>query len=583
MMWWWLPASLFRRPVYLLLACLLGLGIAAPAALALLAPRDELVRTVARVGLGLLERDPTLHALIDDMEPARRDALPTRLEAEARRVLPALAALGLAAAVAAAATILLLGRFLESRLVERPERAIGRAVTAAPRSGRTGPCVAAMVGFAVHLPFLRTSLNIDEALAALVASSGWWAWADTTLGWSNHIGGMLLVRISTALFGVSEWSVRLPAALASAAGLGVTYAWVRGSHGRVAAVLATGLIAGLPLWAEQTALCRGYGLAFLAGAIGLQSLWRVADGRATGSEGRVIGALFLAHLAGFLAHFFFLFFSLASLLVLGLRARASDAVAAAAMVWVGLALVPGILLCAPGLPATLYQSGLTQDPGLGAARLGWFLHDFGFRLGGTFDGVAVTLLAAAVLVGAAMVPPVERLRIALVLAVAIGLPLLLRSVYFYPRYLMHLLPLLWLGAVPVAWVLERLLPRSVAAGTAIALGIGLWALPHPWSMGSVVDLRKTAQILTEAAARGRTVVAESTLRGMLFYGTGDRVRYHSLAAIPPDAEVIARSYAPGDLQPPPPGFREMARAPGSDVVVVIYEAISDSDRASGAP
>lgn len=575
-LWIRLPAWLSRPRVHLTIGLLVGVTVAAPAALVLLAPRDPLVGALANVGMVLIDREPTLHQLLEGMDPARRAALPARLEAQVARLLPALGALGLAGAVASSMVLMLLGRFLKRRLGE-PAMPDATGAGAVPSAAKwIGPLAAVVGGMIAHAPFLRLSLNFDEAWAALYTSSSWWAWADTTLGWQNHVGGMLLVRISTALFGVSELSVRLPAVLASAIGLGVTYAWVRRGHGEVAAILSAGLIAALPLWAEQTALCRGYGLAFLAGAVGFSALWKLLDGSPSGKEGRVVAELFAAHLIGFLAHFFFLFFSVATVLALGLRAgRRRDPVAASALVWVVLALVPGLLLYAPGLPATLYQTGHVPREGLGAAQLRWFADEFGFRLLGISGAFAIGGLLAAATGGVLLLPRAERRRVALVVGVSVILPIFLRPVFLYPRFFIHIVPLLWLTALPVAVLLERLRPRFLVAPVAVALAAGLWALPTPWRTEPVVDLREAALLLSRATVHGESAVADSGLRGMMFYLTGDRVRYVNLdRGIPSNAQVIARGYLTERVPSSPPSYQEIARLPGREVVVVMYKVPS---------
>jgi hypothetical protein len=70
-------------------------------------------------------------------------------------------------------------------------------------------------------------------------------------------------------------------------------------------------------------------------------------------------------------------------------------------------------------------------------------------------------------------------------------------------------------------------------------------------------------------------VADSGLRGMMFYLTGDRVRYVNLdRGIPSNAQVIARGYLTERVPSSPPSYQEIARLPGREVVVVMYKVPS---------
>ncbi len=151
------------------------------------------------------------------------------------------------------------------------------------------------------------------------------------------------------------------------------------------------------------------------------------------------------------------------------------------------------------------------------------------------------------------------------------LPILLRPVFLYPRFFIHIISLLWLASLPVSVLLERLRPRLLAASVAVALVAGLWALPTPWRTEPVVNLREAASLLSRATARGERAAADSGLRGIMFYLTGNRVRYINLErGVPPGTQVIARGYLTERIPLLPPGFQEIARLPGREVVVVMY-------------
>ena len=55
--------------------------------------------------------------------------------------------------------------------------------------------------------------RFDEDFAGVYASSSWFAWANNLAGYQNHVAALFTIRISTALFGLSELSVRAPAVI----------------------------------------------------------------------------------------------------------------------------------------------------------------------------------------------------------------------------------------------------------------------------------------------------------------------------------------------------------------------------------
>ena len=175
----------------------------------------------------------------------------------------------------------------------------------------TGEAIVFVAGMWAHLHSIRQSFNTDEASSVIHALSHWWAPFDTRFGWQIHIGGgTLLARIGMGLFGEHDWAARIPAATASSVGLALVYRWLRRRFDSTVAILTVGFICSLPLWAEQAALARGYGLSFLAGALVIPAAWDVLDGRTTVREARLLAGLFVGSLIGFLSAFFFLFLAL---------------------------------------------------------------------------------------------------------------------------------------------------------------------------------------------------------------------------------------------------------------------------------
>lgn len=77
---------------------------------------------------------------------------------------------------------------------------------------------------------------------------------------NNQILHTLLVKLSTALFGVGLWQVRLPALLAGIAAMPLFYIFVRLHFNRYIALLALALVASSGGLIEYSALARGYSL-----------------------------------------------------------------------------------------------------------------------------------------------------------------------------------------------------------------------------------------------------------------------------------------------------------------------------------
>jgi 4-amino-4-deoxy-L-arabinose transferase-like glycosyltransferase len=126
--------------------------------------------------------------------------------------------------------------------------------------GRVGAVVAAGLVFGIAV-WLRSgalsggSIDWDEADYAYAATRGFWTnWWDQ----SRELNGVLrhwhaplsiyLIRLSTSLFGITEWAVRLPGVLASAVACGLVILAVRDlAGGSRRSAFAAGLAAGLLL------------------------------------------------------------------------------------------------------------------------------------------------------------------------------------------------------------------------------------------------------------------------------------------------------------------------------------------------
>lgn len=77
---------------------------------------------------------------------------------------------------------------------------------------------------------------------------------------NNHIFHTILVKISTSLFGIEPWAVRLPAFAAGVLCVPATYALAKRLFGRNSAVVSAGAVAVLPVMVLYSANARGYSL-----------------------------------------------------------------------------------------------------------------------------------------------------------------------------------------------------------------------------------------------------------------------------------------------------------------------------------
>jgi len=94
--------------------------------------------------------------------------------------------------------------------------------------------------------------NTYYSAAALAASQSWSAWFFGSFDAANFITvdkpplASMLMGLSVRIFGLSSWSILLPEALAGVAAVALLFVIVRRSHGPVAAVIASGVMALTP-------------------------------------------------------------------------------------------------------------------------------------------------------------------------------------------------------------------------------------------------------------------------------------------------------------------------------------------------
>jgi dolichyl-phosphate-mannose-protein mannosyltransferase len=118
-----------------------------------------------------------------------------------------------------------------------------------------------VLGSGLRLAYLTQTLRYDEAATYLRFASRplWLAISDYSYP-NNHIFHTLLVKLSVATFGASEWAIRIPALSAGIVLMALIYVAVRACYGRHAALITTSFVAASPPLVLYSTNARGYTL-----------------------------------------------------------------------------------------------------------------------------------------------------------------------------------------------------------------------------------------------------------------------------------------------------------------------------------
>lgn len=455
------------------------------------------------------------------------------------------------------------------RLMSQPTAA-GHASTQWGRPAHLVFWLAIPVGILVHLPYAVQSIRFDEDLAALQAANGWWLWACNFAGWQVHVASMFTLRISTAMFGLNLPAIRLPAIIASTIALAALGGVLSRRFGGWVGLSAVVLTACLPLWAEQTSLARGYGLSSAAACMLIIAFIRLYDeGERPTTTSMVL--LWIGVFVGALAHFFFFFLVLGVLACVAINRRIGKDLRLALLVWIGTALAVPSLWLILGLPSTLMQSGSQTFALSSFAQSSIF--ELGFRHHGVLAQVITAAVLCVVVAAVNLLPRIARWQVILILLLGIGLPIAMRPAWLFPRFFVHLVPLI--ACVVAALAYGRNRTRSVVAGAVVVSAIALLLSMRPWSVPVFADLKQASTLAAEFdQSHGKKFATDVFLSASVrFYEPALKPRFVNVKhPLPDDVEwllVASHVLTNGN----PPGFTVVQKWPGTESDVLLMRRV----------
>lgn len=121
-----------------------------------------------------------------------------------------------------------------------------------------------LFGLVLRLAYLSQPMRTDEAYTVVqFASRPWYVMLSYYGVPNNHVFHTVLVAISTRLFGLDPWAVRLPVLLAGVLTIPATYVVGRAFYGRAVGLVGAGLVSSSSLMIEYSTNARGYALVAL--------------------------------------------------------------------------------------------------------------------------------------------------------------------------------------------------------------------------------------------------------------------------------------------------------------------------------
>ncbi len=111
----------------------------------------------------------------------------------------------------------------------------------------------------VRLLFTSDPMVHDETYTYIAfAARPWWDLLSDYHLPNNHIFHTVLVKLSTGIFGMQPWAVRLPALITGVLCVPAVYCLGKRLYSRPTGLLAAGLLAALPTWIDYNTNARGY-------------------------------------------------------------------------------------------------------------------------------------------------------------------------------------------------------------------------------------------------------------------------------------------------------------------------------------
>ncbi len=160
-------------------------------------------------------------------------------------------------------------------------QSLREALAREPRSARLTLAVVSLCGLALRASFLLHPLRRDEAFTYNNFVSQPFAVALSNQapfhGLNNHLLNTLLAKLSCTIFAAEPWAMRLPALVAGALLVPVTYAAGRVLYGRRAGLLAATLVAVSPYLIARSTDARGYAFVVLCAVSGLALAGRALE------------------------------------------------------------------------------------------------------------------------------------------------------------------------------------------------------------------------------------------------------------------------------------------------------------------
>lgn len=140
--------------------------------------------------------------------------------------------------------------------------------------------LAITVGGVLRINGIDASLNHDEAFTVEAFASYPYSHIFTSYpAPNNHILHSALVRLSTQLFGISEWTVRLPALIAGIGAVPALWLLCQGIFSNpLVATVASWMLALTPTHIAYSQQARGYSLLILFSILAFNSLYAVING-----------------------------------------------------------------------------------------------------------------------------------------------------------------------------------------------------------------------------------------------------------------------------------------------------------------